>query len=762
MAQQLRTFQSNMSGGELAPAMYSRTDVSKYQSGLKLGRNVTLKPQGGARSRNGFLIVGEVADSGFRGRTYPFNVGPGESYVLEFGEDVLRFIRDGAYILDAAAQKTITGVTDATPAVFTAAAHGFSNGRRVFVTLPQAGGEAVDSRFLTVASATTDTFTLVDEWGVAVGVDTALTTGTVTPDYRLTTPYDEGEQLGFTQDQGVMYLFSHFHAPQRLTRIAPDNWTLVAETFAPDVAAPGGVAATALVGSGSTTYQYKVSAIDGDTNEESLASATASVNNDLTTVDNKNKVTWSAVTGASRYIIYKEDNGVFGFIGGTTGLSFEDENIIPDLADTPQQPRNPFTGAGNYPKTGTFFEQRLVTANTVNNPAGVWASQSTNPRNFGVSSPLKASDAISFRVRAAQVTEIEALVPADLLLMLTTGGEWTVNGGNQEDFLTPTNIVLRQRAFRGSDPVPPLLIGDIIMHAQRGGSAVRDLLLRRETPSTEISLLARHLFEGRTITSWAYAQAPDSIVWCTLDNGDLLCLTYLLEHEIWGWTKMELGGDAFVENVVTVNEAAADAVYIQTRRTINSQTKRYMERLKTAEPTQSADAYHVDAGLQVLFGTPTNVVYGLSHLEGETLVATVDGNVVRDLEVTGGRVDLPIDGTKISIGLPYTARILTLDLDLGATRDLGSLLGRYKTMTEVTLQVEKTRGIFIAHENADLAVEHRQRAEEDWDEAIALFTGSITITPEPDWTQGGGLLIEQRDPLPMTVNGVLVDWEFGE
>lgn len=842
MRGQNRTFQSNLTGGELSPAMYSRTDVAKYQTGVKEGINVIIKPEGGMRSVPGTRFVGEIALSTQQGFLLPFDLGVGETYVLEFGQETLRFIRDGAYILDSARENAVTGAIGS-PGVFTAAAHGFGDGERVWLDqIVAAGATQLNNRFFTVANATANTFTLVDEWGDPVPLTVTVGAGRATADYVLSTPYDLATlgdaRLNFAQDQDTMYLLSRKYPVYRLTRIAPDNWTLTLEDFQPSIEPPGDTAEAVahdqtlntvtvsaanpavvtlnahgfangqlfafsradangqdlldqvftIAGVTANTFQlsgydrsalaastargqrgttgdvlskYQVSAVSEDTGEESLPSDTFYALHDLSIAGNKNNLSWPAVPGTARYVVYKDDNGIFGYIGGTTGTTFVDENINPDLSDTPQQGRNPFSGAGNYPGCGTFFEQRLFLASTDNNPAGVWGSQSANPRNFGVSSPVKANDAITFRVRANRVTTIEALVPTERLLMLTRSGEWLVRGSSQEEYLTPTNVVLRQRAFRGSTAVPPVQAGDFVLHAQRGGRAVRDINFERDVVSSELTILARHLIPpGVSIRRMVFQQEPYSVVWVVLSDGRLIAMTYMLEHEIWGWTRMDFG-TGIVEDVAVVEEADGDAVYVQVRRTINGATKRYIERMENSEPTTSVDAFCVRCGVWAEFGAPVTEITGLSHLEGQEVVALVDGNVIRDLTVADGMVTLPIEGSVVAIGIGYTARIRTLDIDVGIVRGLGSMLDRQKTATNVILRVENTRGLFVAHGDDEL-VEYRQRQNENYDEAIELFTGSIELTPYSDWTEGGDIVIEQRDPLPMTIAGILVDWEFGE
>jgi hypothetical protein len=56
--------QSNLSGGELAPALHARTDIDKYNNSVATAKNVVIVPQGGLRRRPGLakLEGGYYAD----------------------------------------------------------------------------------------------------------------------------------------------------------------------------------------------------------------------------------------------------------------------------------------------------------------------------------------------------------------------------------------------------------------------------------------------------------------------------------------------------------------------------------------------------------------------------------------------------------------------------------------------------------------------------------------------------------------------------
>lgn len=692
-----RAYQPSFTAGELSPALGARVDLTKYQSGLRTALNVFVHPHGGVSNRAGLQFVHEIKDSSKQARLIRFQFNTEQTYILEFGDKYIRIFRDGGLVLTGAAPYEVV---------------------------------------------------------------TAYTAADV-------------QDLVFVQEADVLYLCHVNHPVRKLGRLADNNWTLTTVEFKPLINSPAGTPSVTKPGdtagkSGyvATTYRYRVSSV-ADSGEESLPSNAGSVVNDLAIQGGINRVAWGAVTGAARYIVYRDDNGIFGYVGGTTGLSFDDENITPDLSDTPQTGRNPFNAAGSYPRCVTFIEQRLAFASTLNDPQAVWLSQSANYENFGVSSPAKASDAVTFRIRARQVNEIRSMISVRGLLLLTSGSEWIVTGGSTSDAISPSAIKLDNQGYRGAAKVQPIVVGNTVLFAQRLGGVVRDFSYDYTQDSyvgKDLTILARHLFKGREISAWDYAQAPDSVVWVVLDDGALVSLTYMKEQDVWAWTRHESGADAVFEDVTVIEENGEDVPYFIIRRTINGAQKRYIERLHSRAFDAVEDAFFVDCGL-TYFGPPATTLNGLAHLEGQSVVALADGNVVRNLTVTGGSVRLQNAASKIHIGLPVTAAIETLDLDVGQVQGLGTVQGRSKSVSEVTFRVENTRGIFTGPDDGErdsnVLVEYKQRRNENWNEAISLYTGDLTITPYWDWNTSGAMWVKQFDPLPMTILSIMPDVTLG-
>lgn len=173
--------------------------------------------------------------------------------------------------------------------------------------------------------------------------------------YRAGSPFNGPElaDLDFEQSANVMYMAHINHAPTKLTRAGHTNWTFATVAFAPTLSAPGGMAAsnttpnTDAANSGNAYFpqpaHYVVTAVDDVSGQESRPSSVVNATNDLTLKRNSNSVSWSLVTGATRYRVYKADNTQeYGYVGSTTALSFVDDNIGPDYSIGPPVGENPF------------------------------------------------------------------------------------------------------------------------------------------------------------------------------------------------------------------------------------------------------------------------------------------------------------------------------------------------------------------------------------------------------------------------------------
>lgn len=645
--------------GELSPALFARVDLNKFHVGAALLENFFVDYRGGALNRPGTTFAGMAArnkptndvtgrfDLTKKVRLIPFTFSTLQTYALEFGHQYMRVIKNGAYVLEAT--KAISAVTLAAPGVFTSNAHGYSNGDWLYMLFPNGMGQ-LNGQTVVVTNATANTFTvrkLLSSSDLStVGYTAYVSGGTAARVYTLTTTYSSADLnlLKFSQSADTMTITNLNYAQQDLTRSGHAAWTLSAITFGSATAAPVLTSVTPLVGAGTTTYRYVITAISADGTEESVASAAMATALGKTMSQTNTEsiaVVWGAVGGASRYNIYRQEevpNGdpttgaIYGYVGSSTGTTFKDVNIDPDFTHSPPQNTNPFAGA-NYPSVNGYYQQRQVYAASLNSPETFWLSRPGNRKNFDKSNPVQDNDAITGTVASQQVNAIQHLVPMGKgLVALTSGSAYQISGGGVNTIsspITPSTATAEPQAFMGASPVvPPLVIDYNILYVSAIGSSVRDLSYNfyvNVYTGTDLSILSSHLFQGYMINEWCWAVEPFKTVWAVRNDGILLSFAYLKEQEIAAWAHHNTAG--LFRSICQVQEGNETAVYVAVERYIAGNWVMYIERFASrlfgGDITQ---AWFVDCGLS-LGQTYLNARLTPGATTGNNVLFTADANI---------------------------------------------------------------------------------------------------------------------------------------
>ena len=672
--------QRSFSGGELSPSLYARVDISKYATGVRTLRNMLTMRHGGATNRPGYQFIQEVKDSTKTVKLIPFVFNTDQTYVLEFGDQYMRVIKQGSQVLEAS--KVISGATNANPCELTVTAHGYATGDEVYVSdIVGAIGNYLNTRNFKVVSTGANTITLKYMDGSDVDSTSfgAYTSGgTCEEVYTISTPYVEADlpDLQYVQSADVITLVHPNYAPRELTRSGDAAWTLTAITFLPGIDQPD-VGTVTSITAGANTYRYRVTAVADETYEESLpgfevartitgatqanpivittSASHTYVDNDevyisgivgMTEINNRrfiinvltattfelngedgtgytayssagesertylvaasaaapttsdpHTLSWDAVAGAVEYNIYKEqgNTGVYGFLGISRTTTFNDVGTEPDTGDTPPNPRELFDGVGDYPSCVTYYQQRLGFGATDNDTEKIWLSRSGRFKNFTTSSPIQDDDAVTFSMTGRQVNRVKHLLDIGSLIVLTSGGEWSVEGGSG-GVLVPDDINPKQYSYNGASSVIPVVIGGNAIYIQARGSVVRDLSFDFERDGyqgSDLTIFSAHLFDDYQLVDMSYQQIPHSVLWVVRDDGVLLGLTYVREQEMYAWHRHDTSG--LVENVCVVPEGTEDVLYVTVARTIDGTTKRYIERMTSRNINLIEDAKFLDS-----------------------------------------------------------------------------------------------------------------------------------------------------------------------
>lgn len=764
-----RPFWRSFAGGEITPELFGRLDLDKFQTGLKQAKNFRILPHGPAQNRSGFRYVLETKDSTKASRLVPFVWSVDQTMHLEFGDGYIRFHTLGATLLETGL--TITGISQASPGVLTYTGTDPSNGNWMYLS-GISGMTELNGRFVKVAAvnAGANTFQLTDIHGGAA-IDTTgfgawTSGGTAARVYEIASPYAEADlfDLHFVQSSDVLTITHPSYAVRELRRSGATNWAITSATFAPAIATPAAPTVTADTSGGAGTpiaHRYVTTAISEATFEESLGSASAFVLNDLTVAGNSNSITPAAVAGSVRYYIYKRGNGgLYGYIGQSDGTALVDDNITPDLTLSPPEANNPFNGAGNWPSTVTYCEQRRCFAATNNNPQSVWMSRSATEGNFSQHVPLNDADAIIFRVKSRQQNRTRHLVELVDLVALTTDGEIRIFAQNSDAF-TPASTTPKKMSYVGASNVQPAVAENAILYEAAQGGHIREFAYAADGvsgkvySSSDISILAPHLFDGHTMVDMAFSRtATCPTLFVVRDDGVMTCLTYVPGQNIRAWSWFDTQGT--FESVSTAPEGAEEPPYVIVQREINGRQVRNVEVLHTRTFDDKVDAFFVDAGL-VYDGAPTTEISGLWHLAGsESVSVKADGAVLTGYSVDStGRLtpDLPVEASVVHVGLGYSCRFESLPVSWPAD---GYGQGVLKNVSKVHLRLSQSSGV-LAGPSDEKLVEVKQRTTENYDDAPELMDGWRHTNIPGTWQDDGSVVVAQEDPLPVTILAMVLE-----
>ena len=469
-----------------------------------------------------------------------------------------------------------------------------------------------------------------------------------------------------------------------------------------------------------------------------------------------NTITWSAVPGAHRYQVYKLFNGLWGYIGQTSSLSFVDDNIGPMIDRTPPIYDDPFSGEGRYPGAAGYFEQRRCFAGADADPAYFWATRSGTESNLSYSTPGRDDDSIRFRIAARERCAIRHIVPMTNLILLTESSEWRVAPADGE-VLTP-DVSVRPQSYVGAGFAQPVIVNNNLLFSAARGGHVRELAYNSEARgylNGDICLRAPHLFDGLSIVEMAYAKAPFPIVWCVSSSGDLLGNTYVPEQDIGPWHRHDTQDGVF-ESICVIPEGDADVLYAVVRRTTANGEERFIERMEPRQATDGAGGFFVDSGLSYE-GEPETVFTGLDHLEGQEVTILADGGVLPPQVVTDGAVTLDEPASLVHVGLPIEADLQGLPL---AFEVQGFGQGRPKNISDVWLRLYASRGVHVGP-SFDRLTELKPQTAPTGGTAPDLITGEVKVSVQPAWGTDGSWCLRHRDPLPFTLVSMTVGFAVG-
>lgn len=346
-------------GGEVSPSYYGRSDLEKFDLALAEAENWFVDYHGGLSNSPGTEFVDYVKNDNFPTKFFAFRFSSNiaNTNVILFGKDYIRFIQDGAYVLEA--ELSIASISKASPGVVeTTDPHGYASGD--WIKFPTVG-EMIElsGRTCSITVLSVTTFSLQDVFGNDLNTSaftTYVSGGTISRIYTLDSPYSSYDlsRLRHSQIRDVLRFTHNKYPVYNLIRNDSADWEIEIEDFTHTLEVPVITNGTSLNGGG-----YSTGFVVTHVNQEGVESS-GSDYHFQNNVENYESgpgtggvlLTWPPIVGAAYYKIYRtriiRDTTALsrsyqvGYIGQSKGGHFVDNGITPDFAQTPPTRNNPF------------------------------------------------------------------------------------------------------------------------------------------------------------------------------------------------------------------------------------------------------------------------------------------------------------------------------------------------------------------------------------------------------------------------------------
>jgi hypothetical protein len=747
----VRLIQTNLSSGELSPQARGRVDIARYNNGAETTRNIISRTLGGGKKRPGTEYLAATKTMSEDSRLIPFIVSQTEAYMVEFGNLYCRFftpdgepVMDGVSPLEAVHTYTAAQVLDMDYAQSDLGMFMFHGSvyPRLLKNFDADSWDCSAAPFSSIPFSEIGTYPAAN---VTLSAATVGTGRTATADAAVFLAADVGRAIVWKTGIGVITGYTsttvvtvEITTAFSATAVPTGEWnldsspqttlTLSAPAATPAMDPPGSPVTCTLSAAGWRSEDV---------------GKYVRVNSGLI------RLTAYSTTTAMTGVIVLEVSSVTG----APALSWTLEGDV-------------WNSRFGYPRTGTFHEQRLVTAGTSENPQTVWGSRTGEVLDHTIGP--NDDDAYSFTISGndSQVNLINYLASTRDLLALSYGGEYALSGG-QDKAITPTNVKIKMQTPHGSQKVRPVTASRQTVFAQRAGRKLRSMSYSFQDDgylASDLTTLSEHI-TASGIKAMDIQQEPDPILWIVLNNGKLIACTLDKDLDIIAFNPQVT--DGAVEDVAVMPYGDAEQVWFIIRRSVNGAIVRYIERLQpdwypvygTASPDPdvfppgdepSNWGFQLDCAVTLDSATPATVWTGLDHLEGREVRVIGDGSELANQTVTGGSITTEIACQRILVGLMFDPLIKLLTPEIQGQN--GSIQGAAMSTNEIIVRFHET---ISATANGDEFLFGRNFDTDMLDAAPTLYTGDENISVV-GWEKGQtNCTIGQDHPFPFHVLAII-------
>lgn len=424
-------------------------------------------------------------------------------------------------------------------------------------------------------------------------------------------------------------------------------------------------------------------------------------------------------------------------------------SAVSQATDTKRWAEGAWSSLRGYPSAITFFEERAVYGFTNSDQQVIWLSRSGKFEDFRAG----INDADSFALNLPTANRGRWLGSLGTLAAGTAGDEWRIKAPLDEA-LTPGNWDMKSQTAYGSADIQVLQVGSVLLFVDFVGRKIREFTFReadQKYVAPDLTSLAEHITVSG-IVSVAHQKNPDSILWCVLNNGELVTLSYERDQNVVAWAKMPM--DGLVQSVMVIPSPLEDEVWISIVRAINGETKVYIEQFQPRIlDIRKENAFFIDSGI-IYKGLAIDTITGLDHLEGKIVKILADGIVLDEQRVVNGQISLANQAFNVRAGLGFDSKLTPMRMDINTPS--GTTHGSIKNIPEMVISFKNTVGAKYGKDDANLfSIDFDKAGLKNKSNIEGLFTGDVVVHFEGGFDIDDSMVISQSDPLPCVVRAII-------
>jgi len=717
---------SNFTAGELSTRLDGRNDLAKYSAGCATVENMVIYPHGAAARRPGTQYVASVKTPANKTRLIPFEFSTTQTYILELGNQYIRFYKDNGQILSSGSPYEISSPY-LTAEIFDIK---FAQSADVmYITHP-----SHKTRKLSRTGHTSWTLTEVD-FVNGPYLDTNSSTTTITA-----SAHTVGTGRTFTASAST---FASTDVG-RLVRFRDGYAEITGFTSATVVT----VEILKDTGSTSASTDWSLGAFSDTTGYPSCVSFF------------EQRLVFAATLNNPQTVYFSKSGDYENMDANIGGTVADDDAIIYTIASN-QVNAIRFMAAGRTLIIGTAGGEFTVSGGGDNDavtPTNILIKKQSN-HGAANTDAIAVANATLFLQRAkrkirelAYNFDVDGYIAPDLTILaehITEGG--IVEMAYQEEPLAIIWCVrndgeLIALTYQREQEV-------VAWHRHIFGGAFGSskavcesvAVIPTEDSEYELYMIIKRTINGATTRYVEYLNTFD------FDQTDNTSFNFLDSQLNYSGATSTLNGD-ISNSATTVTVASGTDFTSSGKIKIGGEIITYTGKstndltgcTRGTESTTAAAHTSGDTVKQVV-----NSLSGLSHLQGQTVSILADGATHPDKTVSSSAVTLDRFANSVKIGLGYTSILKTMRIDAGSQN--GTSQAKTKRIYEVTARLYESVGVEVGPDLNNMERVPFRTSANPMDQGIPPFTGDKEVEFRGNYDTDGFMIVRQTQPLPLTI-----------